>query len=380
LNLVRSAGGYGSETFTRSTVKNYIDRYGVVQQAAIDNPAFEKEGLLLEGPSTNKCLQSEDFDTTWSKDGGATVTINDTNAPDGTATADKIIIGSGGGGERLSQSIAITDTGQTVCISVFVKDSTITNINIRAFISGGTPQDANIDFNISTQAITEGTVDDSGFETLDDDWFRVWFTITLNNTGQTSIDLRVGGEIIGGSSTGDFFAWGAQLEELSLASSYIITTVSAVTRTVNLSSIQYAGNLPAPEDDMTILIDINTIGTVLPNDFILKIIGEANRDIFNRSADNKIIFRHGTTQLLSTFGLTIGQTYRIGYVNDGTSLLMYIDGELNNSVAQEAVTGTATGQVAIGSNSTAGGIPFYGHISNMRILNRALTDSEMRIT
>ena len=53
LNLIRSAGGYGSETFTRSTVCNYIDRYGVVKEIAIDNSGAEKNGTKFEGSGKN---------------------------------------------------------------------------------------------------------------------------------------------------------------------------------------------------------------------------------------------------------------------------------------------------------------------------------------
>ena len=40
--------GAGSVTLTRSTTATFIDRYGIVQSAAIDEARFEKEGLLLE--------------------------------------------------------------------------------------------------------------------------------------------------------------------------------------------------------------------------------------------------------------------------------------------------------------------------------------------
>ena len=57
--------GKGTVTFTRASTATYIDRYGVLKSAAVDEARFEKKGLLREGASTNTLLQSEDFGTTW---------------------------------------------------------------------------------------------------------------------------------------------------------------------------------------------------------------------------------------------------------------------------------------------------------------------------
>ena len=63
--------GFGSETkvgnvvvakhanFERSTTATYIDKSGVLRTAAINEPRFEKQGLLIEGQSTNLIPWSE---------------------------------------------------------------------------------------------------------------------------------------------------------------------------------------------------------------------------------------------------------------------------------------------------------------------------------
>lgn len=68
---LRMFAGYGREVkvgddvvarvvnFERSTTKTYRDKSGVLRTAAINEPAFEKEGLLIEGQSTNLFLNSE---------------------------------------------------------------------------------------------------------------------------------------------------------------------------------------------------------------------------------------------------------------------------------------------------------------------------------
>ncbi|HGP0311685.1 TPA: hypothetical protein ACLE2D_002416 [Citrobacter freundii] len=47
-----------SMTFTRSTIATYIDKSGVLKTAAVNEPRFESEGLLIEGQSTNMALYS----------------------------------------------------------------------------------------------------------------------------------------------------------------------------------------------------------------------------------------------------------------------------------------------------------------------------------
>lgn len=47
-----------SLTFSRATTATYIDKSGVLRIAAINEPRFEKEGLLIEGQSTNLAVYS----------------------------------------------------------------------------------------------------------------------------------------------------------------------------------------------------------------------------------------------------------------------------------------------------------------------------------
>ena len=50
--------GEKKATFSRATTATYIDKSGVMRTAGIDEPRFEKSGVLIEGYSTNLCLNS----------------------------------------------------------------------------------------------------------------------------------------------------------------------------------------------------------------------------------------------------------------------------------------------------------------------------------
>jgi len=86
-NSLSMKQGVGEVTFTRDTIATYIDRYGILQYAAVDEPRFEKDGFLVEGESTNLCLQSEDFNTTWN---WQNITPVSKVAPDGSNNAYKL--------------------------------------------------------------------------------------------------------------------------------------------------------------------------------------------------------------------------------------------------------------------------------------------------
>jgi len=122
----------GSLTWTRSTTATFVDRYGVVQTAAIDVERQEAEGWFIEGPSTNLVVRSEEFDNaSWLKVGTGTgiapiVTANFAVAPDGTTTADRVQLNSGAGAtsgdeSRLGQTI--TFTGNET-FSIYLKSNT----------------------------------------------------------------------------------------------------------------------------------------------------------------------------------------------------------------------------------------------------------------
>lgn len=79
---LRMITGYGREVkvgddvvaqmvnFSRSTTATYIGKDGLLRTAAVNEPRFEKEGLLIEGQSTNLFLYSKSPDSyPWSANG-----------------------------------------------------------------------------------------------------------------------------------------------------------------------------------------------------------------------------------------------------------------------------------------------------------------------
>jgi hypothetical protein len=145
--------GAGSVTFARAGTSTYIDRYGVVQAAGTDVARVEKDGLLMEGASTNKCLQSEDLDTTWTKI-RCTISANAIDAPDENATADGIIGTAVDDTHYVSQ--VITTTATKVTLSSFAKKGDLDWAELRVQFRDSTPTTisaAKVWYNLATGVV-----------------------------------------------------------------------------------------------------------------------------------------------------------------------------------------------------------------------------------
>ena len=376
LNLVR---GVGSVTFTRSTVKNYVDRYGVVQEAAVDTPAFEKEGCLLEGASTNLLLQSEDFATTWALT-RAGLTANAETAPDGTATAaDKLKQTVTASSKYVSQTL-VDDSTADYTFSVFAKKGEVESVRIIVADSTGQTNRFEGTFNLATGVVTSSTEVGTGAITaavikeLANDWYRISISGTPStvDTNEVRCAIELSGEDDSNTTDG-LYIWGAQVEELPFASSYIINvdTALGVPRAADVYSIVRAENKPDSLDDFTVIADINMIGTKEVYTAVL-----TSGDLQLRVSES--IINDGSTRIYMGSGMVTPPiiktgSFRFGVTYSNPSLKMFHDGVLVSE------TSSATASDAGTANITIGDADAFSHISNLRIYNKALTDNEMRI-
>src|SRR5210317_1273665 len=88
--------GDGDFTYTRSGDASRVNPGGLIETVGTNIPRIDHFGggcptLLLEPLRTNKIIQSEDWGTSWLFFNGASISTNQTIAPDGTMTADKIV-------------------------------------------------------------------------------------------------------------------------------------------------------------------------------------------------------------------------------------------------------------------------------------------------
>ena len=212
---------WGAQLEESSTVGQYVKTTTAKNGAPRfdhDPTTGESLGLLVEESRENLLLQSEDFSTTWSES-DASVSANQTIAPDGNATADKLVCGTG---TPLFQGVvqSITATSSATRFSVYVKAAELDQIELRSF----SPTNLAV-FELSTQQVLSQsgspapTITDAG-----NGWYRC--SITSSSSGVTSFRISL---VSGGSRTfapisgAGLYIWGAQLEPGTTATDYVRT-------------------------------------------------------------------------------------------------------------------------------------------------------------
>ena len=396
LNSLAFAKGLGSLTFARSTIATYIDRYGVLQSAAIDEPRFEKNGFLIEGASTNKILRSEEINNgSWTKS-NCTISADAIAAPDGNTTMDKIVESSDGSPviHFIAQDAAAPAIGDNNVVSAtcFVKAAERTWLRIDIKRKDAVVQGAFVNLSTGTLGTLFGGAISSDFviTSLPSSIYRITFAADVLTGGTTPAfqsvlcDADNSVSYTGDGSSGAYI-WGVQLEILAFASSYIPTTTVAVTRAKDVVTAADRNNVG---NDFTILLDYTAPGdmtNVLSTD--IRLFG---------SDDSR-----GSNYELRTFGVAsayaitavtgalfwgivqsaLEGTHRWGFtaqqVGDDVLSAIWLDGVKVKEVTLAGLTLDHSNQGLEIGNWV--GTNLSGNYANFRSYDRALSDREMAV-
>lgn len=218
--------------------------------------------LLIEGQATNRVLQSQTLaDAAWVAT-NVTVTANNANAPDGTATADTLDATSAGG--SLVQAVTFTGATGTRPISVFLKAGTaaVTDLEVYDVTAATSRRVVRVTWTAGVPAVTSvsGTGTIHPVMSFANDWYRIAFQANgiVAGAGRNEVRIFPGGT----AGTGTVIAWGVQGEDGAVASApsqYIATVGSAVTRNADVLWFPFT----APPQVMTIYTRFVERGTVL---------------------------------------------------------------------------------------------------------------------
>ena len=282
-------------TFTRASTATYVGRDGLIKTAGVDEARFDHDpstgeslGLLIEEARTNLITYSNHFGlgSSWNTI-RATVTINQTVAPDGTLTADLLepIVTPSGGYTRFYINVT---TGTTYTFSFFAKyqSSDFPYISVYAAYEAVSGSGRNVNyFNVQNGTLGSGfgsTYISHSIQDYGNGWYRCIITTTADVTGSVpfvifpaegDLDMSYVSDGVGG-----IYIWGAQLEQGSSPTSYIPTSSSSVTRQpdnaqitgTNLTSFynQSKGTLftsfrPLPLSTGSRYVQSSTIGSTL---------------------------------------------------------------------------------------------------------------------
>lgn len=275
-------------TYARATAATGIDDAGVLYPVVSGqwrttrwlNGSVYEPVLLLEPARTNGWSYSEDVsNAAWTKT-NVTVTANNATAPDGTATADRIV-------ETATASVAhsIDRTPATMTDNTAQAFSFFGKAGERSWFWLRTTNKANrLDVsyvNLSTGAT--GTVDANHtirVTPLANGWYRVACVLDSSGTGATTPKIEVGITTADntlsytGSTSNGAYLWGLQHEaDGGVETSYIPTTTAAVTR--NADVITWSCDaLPAA---LSLYVDFVELGTRTLNGTLVSLGADSNQ-------------------------------------------------------------------------------------------------------
>jgi len=387
-NSLAMKQGVGSVEFTRSTTATYIDRYGILRTADVDEPRFEKDGLLIEGESTNLLIPSnlndnEDLGFTRSAVVGLDG-ITD-SAIRMTETTDENV-------QRRLRDTSLnsidTSVGDRITSSVILKPyGDRTNICLLVDYNGSNMIEFRLSDNtIGAVSVPNETFISAGIEPLEDGWYKLTVTLEIINTGY---DIGVwvffsntygdGNSYYDGDGTSYIDFFGAQVEKLPFATSYIPTTDSAVTRGTDFCEVTFDGNMLNRKDNSTLMADYNIpsitewAGGTIPRGMI-GIIGEEYR----------YLRVNGTSTMgVNGFGYfdanNVNDSFRYASIDSSSYAKGYINGVATNYNSSSSVSIIGTRAIRLGGVGHITTHPLFGHIKNFRIYDRALTEQEVRL-
>ncbi len=368
----------GSLTWWRSTIATYIDIYGVVKTAAINEPRAETSGWLIEGSSTNLFTYSSEFDNAIWSNVRATITPLAGIAPDGTSTA-YLIDNDGTPSAAYLEQKSTPDPSAMYTLSLFAKANQSGYLNLRYRSLDGVERSATFDLNNGTTDAS--TAVSSSIKPISNGWFRISATFD----SLTGSDSGAGRCFIFNpvtSSGNSVFIWGSQCEKLSFPSSYIDTQASTTTRTSDRVSSTGDNNVTRGSDSFTFTGRFKVLGH-----------DSANRlwtfGASNLSSDSSYITINDGAKAYFTNNLNV---YQFGQLVDfdtefyfsltytDVEINMYVNGVGDNENPISTVGGfeSIPNKITFGSNYNTYDNFLYGHILDFKVYDSALNEEEVK--
>ncbi|POU76053.1 hypothetical protein C3370_03615 [Leclercia sp. LSNIH7] len=365
-----------SGTFTRSTTGTYFDKSGAMKLADINEPRFEKAGLLMESQSTNLYTNSE----LWGGGQRVTTTNNSGDSPRGDKTMALIVEDTSANNEHYVQDRNVSLTaGTSYCYSVFVKAHTNPR-NLYLRVAAGSTAGVFFDPVAGAWVGTGNGAQfvDRGFDDLGNGLYRVWIIFTAATSQSTVIRIQLANGL-SSNYTGDgvsgFYVWGAQLEEGSFPTSYIKTSSAPATRSPDYWEIAKDNSgyqTLAVQFNRTVAFEL--MAKWLPASSYTEI-------FYARGVSNDIVCRlstrinsyRGAAGLLLNIDANVPSIFTHMLSGDTTST--YYQGRSASATSSPLSTNqTPTGIGNGGSASTK----YVYYIRNLRIWHRALTPNQIK--
>ncbi len=356
--------GFGTNTFARASTATYVDKSGVLQTAVIDEPRVEKEGILIEGASTNLRTWRESILREKVNVTEAVFELYSTISPEGTVRDV----------QKFTPTFAIGEFSTGFKESFQPLTNTTYTFSLWAKTESSTPVEARLVFSNYSEwdSIPDKPI------TITNSWQR--FSITRTNTAATPVgsNMNLLVQQDAGAVNKSILTINWQLETLPFASSYIPTNGSAVTRAADLFDLDTSEMLPAINTDITIAasFDRSNAGGA---QMVYRSLNNAG-SLIQRSSSGANYGSNAASYVVN-HTTPINSTHITTSVFNGTNLALYADGSLvgTSTTGSDAIAPWAT-LFAIGrdsANPSNNERYLWGHIRNFRIWNQALTATQV---
>ena len=311
LYSIKPTDGSGDFTFARSTTGTRVNESGLIESVGVNAPRINYSSgvpsLLLEPQRTNLIRYSEIFEGYssgyWQTFDNGTIETNYGISPQGIQNSTKIGT-SGGSNDFVYNSITVS-IGTVYTTSCYVK-----NIDATKSLIYGVHSDNN---NLNWSGSQLVSIDNAEFEEVGNGWYRIWITSTAiisSNVFRIYSDRNV--------SAGSIEVYGFQVEAGAYATSYIPTSGTSVTRTIDAitNSVSYALS-----SGYTIFIELQTQSLTDSNDIEFK---DASSNYVFRVGNEVIIgaglFTQANTTGYNKFALQVDASGNYELFKNGSSV------------------------------------------------------------
>jgi len=371
---------------------NALD-YTPTTSAAVYGPRFDYDpvtlaakGLLVEEQRTNLCPYSEQINQWSGTTYNVTITSNSSASPDGQTTAETVTCDTTNNYHIIGHADVSFTSGSSYAFSIFVKQGTARYVQI-LFGSAAFALTEYANFDLQTGTVVGGDTADATIIAFANGWYR----ITYKGVANVSVSDRAYLAIITSASAAraevhtqalSIYAWGAQLEAGSFATSYIPTLASSVTRSADVASV----NTLSPwmnEVEGTIYGEITSLtgALALTNQSVAEIDTGSTNDRNKISRYNGIIYGSTTTGGTFQADVSLGNAASANTVYKAAYRFKANDfaGTINGGTVQTDTSGTVPSSLTklwLGNNPNSDYL--NGHLRRVAFYPRALTAAELQ--
>ena len=384
--------------FSRASTATYINKSGELKTAEINEPRFEKEGLLIEGQRTNYMLNSA-TPASWGK--SANMNVAEVGTDSFGFTYGKFVCNESLIGQSTTLNMAVVSTsgavdvsGDNKCVTTSCRFKTdlelLLRIRFEAFDGSAS---SNLGYAIvNTRSLLveiTGVAADRLTARVNKDeatgWIFVEATIQASKETYITSAIQYAPKSGGVVESGDYIYLATpQVEDGSCVSSFIISGTTAATRASDMVTVPIKNNLY--NLPFTVLCEVHKNWYKTPNaaprvfDTGGHQTGAAIILGFGSSADGPDGFPY----------CDIGGSNR--RVNENASLKKMVMGMRvksdqstcavsNGRISSETKTTweyiRSTAIIRIGGQTTAGLRHLFGHVRNFRLWHKELTDAQL---